>query len=162
MKSFHKAELPLDMIGKIVIALAGISVGVSVLLNFLGGIEPEHQIRQIIETTEYPVCPGFEGEELRFEDFQIVMYGFYRGNCEESLEAVSGFNLPKDRLEEFLKEMEIKDINDKPLVLYGYNDCGDEDIFEGFVFENDEKIVISSGEEIEIEKKGGTVHICQK
>ncbi len=160
MKSFHKAELPLDMIGKIVIALAGISVGVSVLLNFLGGIEPEHQIRQIIETAEYPVCPGFEGEELRFEEFQIVMYGFYRGNCEEDLEVVSGFNLPQDRFEEFLTEMELTDINDRPLVLYGV-DCNNEEIFQGFVFDKDEKLVISSGEEIKIEKKGGTVYICQ-
>lgn len=160
MKRSTKGELPLDMIGKVAIALLGIAIGVSVLVNHLGGLEPDHQARKIIETAEHPVCPGYEGTDVNMDEFQVLVYGFHRNNCEESIEFETGFSLSKNELEDFLEEMDITDSEGNPLVLYDL-ECNGEEIFEGIAVDTDDNPVFTGGTEVEIEKEGGTIYLCQ-
>lgn len=157
-----KGELGLDLIGRFIVVLAAVSLGVLFLTNQASQTEPRESI-QIVQQSSYPICGDYRaGDRVDRQEFESLVYARYIENCAPgNTTVVADFVLAQDYLDDYVRSAIGTDDDGDPLVVRTET-CEPIDGFDGIVsaFTN-ETIAFRPGTRMNISStRGGEVSIC--
>lgn len=157
-----KGELGLDLLGRFVLVLAAVAVGVLILTTQGNQPNPSDSV-QLVQDANYPICGDYQyGETVDRQTFESLIYARHVGNCEPGNTTVDAdFVLAQDYIDDFVATAIGTDENDNPQILRT-DTCEPVEGFEGVVsgFTN-ETIAFRSGTRVNISStQTGGVTIC--